>query len=228
MATKSRGGRTAAVPGPPAKANPRYRKPLGTFTFTQSDTRTYSHPEPRYDVPQRRFRMKRFVFMCVIALVLAAASAYAAKIEITYMAWYNTTESEAADIQKTAGQVQRVTGQDPRDDDRRQPRRLRDQAQHHGGGEAAAGHLHHGGAHDHPLRGRRPACRRGQHVQARRSPLKSLAFTYKGKTVGYSCADEVLCSTTTRRCSTTPRSPILPPARTRPGHGRSSSRQPRS
>ena len=44
--------------------------------------------------------MKRLAFLSAVMLFAFAAVAFAAKVEITYMAWYNTTESEAADIQK--------------------------------------------------------------------------------------------------------------------------------
>ena len=66
--------------------------------------------------------MKRFVFLCAIALLVMAASAYAAKTEITYMAWYNTTESRGGGYSEDLGQVQRVPGRNPRHDDCRQPR----------------------------------------------------------------------------------------------------------
>ena len=85
------------------------------------------------------------------------------------MAWYNTTESEAADIQKTLDKFN--ASQDKihvtliavsRAD---YETKLNTMA----AAKQLPDTLHHGGAHDHPLRGRRPAGRRERHVQGRRS-----------------------------------------------------------
>ena len=136
--------------------------------------------------------MKRFVFLCAIALVLVAASAYAAKIEITYMAWYNTTESEAADIQKTLDKFN--ASQDKihvtmiavsRNDYETKLNTM-----------AAAKQLPDTCIMAEPMTIRYAAAGlladMGSVYKPDEAPLKSLAFTYKGKTVGYSCADEVL------------------------------------
>ncbi|MGA2615352.1 MAG: sugar ABC transporter substrate-binding protein [Spirochaetia bacterium] len=136
--------------------------------------------------------MKRFVFVCAIALLLAAASAYAAKIEITYMAWYNTTESEAADIQKQLDKFN--ASQDKihvtmiavsRADYETKLNTM-----------AAAKQLPDSCIMAEPMAIRYAAAGLLADVsdmyKPDERPLKSLAFTYKGKTVGYSCADEVL------------------------------------
>lgn len=45
---------------------------------------------------------RRWIFgILIITIIGISVPAFAAKTEITYMAWYNTTQSEAADIQKT-------------------------------------------------------------------------------------------------------------------------------
>ncbi|MGO9410019.1 MAG: extracellular solute-binding protein [Spirochaetia bacterium] len=136
--------------------------------------------------------MKRFVFLCAIALLVMAASAYAAKTEITYMAWYNTTESEAADIQKTLDKFN--ASQDAihvtmiavsRADYETKLNTM-----------AAAKQLPDTCIMAEPMTIRYAAAGlladMGDVYKPDEAPLKSLAFTYNGKTVGYSCADEVL------------------------------------
>jgi multiple sugar transport system substrate-binding protein len=136
--------------------------------------------------------MKRFVFLCAIAFLVIAAAAYAGKTEITYMAWYNTTESEAADIQKTLDTFN--ASQDAihvtliavsRADYETKLNTM-----------AAAKQLPDTCMMAEPMTIRYAAAGILADLSGMykpdEAPLKSLAFTYKGKTVGYSCADEVL------------------------------------
>jgi multiple sugar transport system substrate-binding protein len=121
-----------------------------------------------------------------------AASAYAGKIEITYMAWYNTTESEAADVQRTLDKFN--ASQDAihvtmiavsRTDYETKLNTM-----------AAAKQLPDTCMMAEPMTIRYAAAGLladlGGMYRPEEAPLKSLAFTYNGKTVGYSCADEVL------------------------------------
>ncbi|TCL76459.1 carbohydrate ABC transporter substrate-binding protein (CUT1 family) [Hydrogenispora ethanolica] len=136
---------------------------------------------------------RRWFLVClVIAMIAVSATAFAAKTEITYMAWYNTTESEAADIQKTLDKFN---------------------ASHDGihvtliavsradyetklNTMAAAKQLPDTCMMAEPMTIRYAAAGLladvGDMYKPDERPLKSLAFTYKGKTVGYSCANEVL------------------------------------
>ena len=130
--------------------------------------------------------------LLIITLIALSATAFAAKTEITYMAWYNTTESEAADIQKTLDKFN---------------------ASHDGihvtliavsradyeaklNTMAAAKQLPDTCMMAEPMTIRYAAAGLladvGDMYQPDERPLKSLAFTYKGKVVGYSCANEVL------------------------------------
>ncbi len=137
--------------------------------------------------------LKYVGFMALVLIVFAACGRRpAGKTEITYMAWYNTTQSEAADIQKTLDKfnasqekihVTLITvsradyetklntmaagKQLPDTCIMAEPMTIR---------YAAAGLL----------------ANMGDVYKKDEAPLKSLAFTYKGKVVGYSCADEVL------------------------------------
>lgn len=126
------------------------------------------------------------------ALALMALAAFAEKTEITYMAWYNTTESEAADIQKTLDKFN--TSQDKinvklitvsRADYETKLNTM-----------AAAKQLPDTAIMAEPMAIRYAAAGLLGDVSdmytAAEAPLKSLAFTYKGKTVAYSCANEVL------------------------------------
>jgi multiple sugar transport system substrate-binding protein len=127
------------------------------------------------------------------ALALVVSLAYAQqKTEITYMAWYNTTESEAADIQKTLDKFN--ASQDKinvklvavsRADYETKLNTM-----------AAAKQLPDTAIMAEPMAIRYAAAGLLGDVSdmytAAEAPLKSLAFTYKGKTVAYSCADEVL------------------------------------
>jgi multiple sugar transport system substrate-binding protein len=127
------------------------------------------------------------------ALALVVSLAYAQqKTEITYMAWYNTTESEAADIQKTLDKFN--ASQDKinvklvavsRADYETKLNTM-----------AAAKQLPDTAIMAEPMAIRYAAAGLLGDVSdmytPAEAPLKSLAFTYKGKTVAYSCADEVL------------------------------------
>ncbi len=137
--------------------------------------------------------MKVLKFLMTTALALVALSAFAQqKTEITYMAWYNTTESEAADIQKTLDKFN--TSQDKihvtlitvsRADYETKLNTM-----------ATAKQLPDTAIMAEPMTIRYAAAGLLGDVSdmytAAEAPLKSLAFTYKGKTVAYSCADEVL------------------------------------
>ena len=136
--------------------------------------------------------MKKMKYVLALAFVLIAASAFAAKIEITYMAWYNTTESEAADIQKTLDKFN--ASQDgihvtmiavSRADYETKLNTM-----------AAAKQLPDTCIMAEPMTIRYAAAGLLADMsgvyKTDEAPLKSLAFTYKGKVVGYSCADEVL------------------------------------
>jgi len=124
--------------------------------------------------------------------VLAASQAVAQKTEITYMAWYNTTQSEAADIQATLDKfnasqsnihVTLITVS--RSDYETKLNTM-----------AAGKQLPDTCMMAEPMTIRYAAAGlladMGGVYKPDEAPLKSLAFTYQGKTVGYSCADEVL------------------------------------
>ncbi len=137
--------------------------------------------------------MKALRILLTSALALVVSLAYAQqKTEITYMAWYNTTESEAADIQKTLDKFN--ASQDKinvklvavsRADYETKLNTM-----------AAAKQLPDTALMAEPMAIRYAAAGLLGDVSdmytAAEAPLKSLAFTYKGKTVAYSCADEVL------------------------------------
>jgi len=127
-----------------------------------------------------------------LSILLFSISAFTAKTEINYMAWYNTTESEAADIQKTLDkynssqdnvEVKLITVS--RADYETKLNTM-----------AAANQLPDCCMMAEPMAIRYAAAGILADVSdmytAKEAPLKSLAFTYKGKIVGYSCADEVL------------------------------------
>ncbi len=124
--------------------------------------------------------------------VLAASQAAAQKTEITYMAWYNTTESEAADVQVVLDKFN--ASQDKihvtliavsRADYETKLNTM-----------AAGKQLPDSAMMAEPMAIRYAAAGVLADVSdmytAAEAPLKSLAFTYKGKVVAYSCADEVL------------------------------------
>jgi multiple sugar transport system substrate-binding protein len=131
--------------------------------------------------------------MAVVVLSLFVVVGVAAqKAEITYMAWYNTTESEAADIQKTLDKfnasqngihVTLITVS--RTDYETKLNTM-----------AAGNQLPDTCIMAEPMCIRYAAAgllaNVGDMYKPDEAPLKSLAFTYQGKTVGYSCADEVL------------------------------------
>jgi multiple sugar transport system substrate-binding protein len=134
---------------------------------------------------------KRLI-ISAISLVVFIGLAAAQKTEITYMAWYNTTESEAADTQKVLDKFN--ASQDKihvtlisvsRADYETKLNTM-----------AAARQLPDTCMMAEPMTIRYAAAGlladMSDVYTAAEAPLKSLAFTYKGKTVGYSCADEVL------------------------------------
>jgi multiple sugar transport system substrate-binding protein len=139
------------------------------------------------------FNLKRLLAVLLLVVVISiSASAFAAKTEITYMAWYNTTESEAADIQKTLDKFNAsqndihvsliaVSWNDynTKLNTMAAAKQLPDTCMMNEAMTiryAAAGIL----------------ADVSDMYSADEAPLKSLAFTYKGKTVAYSCANEVL------------------------------------
>lgn len=137
--------------------------------------------------------MKILKFLMTTALALTAFAAFGQqKTEITYMAWYNTTESEAADIQKTLDKFN--NSQDKihvtlitvsRADYETKLNTM-----------AAGRQLPDTAIMAEPMTIRYAAAGLLGDVSdmytSAEAPLKSLAFTYKGKTVAYSCANEVL------------------------------------
>ncbi|HVO38449.1 MAG TPA: sugar ABC transporter substrate-binding protein [Spirochaetia bacterium] len=140
-----------------------------------------------------RIRKIGLLVLAAAALfVLAAGQASAQKTEITYMAWYNTTQSEAADIQKTLDKFN--ASQDKihvtlitvsRADYETKLNTM-----------AAGKQLPDTCIMAEPMTIRYAAAGlladMGDVYKPDEAPLKSLAFTYNGKVVGYSCADEVL------------------------------------
>lgn len=133
-----------------------------------------------------------FFVLLIIMMIAVSASVFAAKTEITYMAWYNTTQSEAADIQKTLDKFNASQGSIhvtlvavSRNDYETKLNTM-----------AAAKQLPDTCMMAEPMTIRYAAAGLLADVSdmytANEAPLKSLAFTYKGKTVAYSCANEVL------------------------------------
>ncbi len=133
-----------------------------------------------------------FIVVLIVVLVVISANAFAAKAEITYMAWYNTTESEAADIQKSLDKFN--SSQDKVhvtliavswNDYNTKLNTM-----------AAAKQLPDCCMMNEAMTIRYAAAGILADVSdmypASEAPLKSLAFTYKGKVVGYSSANEVL------------------------------------
>lgn len=138
------------------------------------------------------FFRRLVVGLLIILMILLSSVAFAAKTKIAYMAWYNTTESEAADIQKTLDKfnashntihVTLITVS--RADYETKLNTM-----------AAAKQLPDCCMMAEPMTIRYAAAGLLADVSdmysAREAPLKSLAFTYKGKTVAYSCSNEVL------------------------------------
>jgi multiple sugar transport system substrate-binding protein len=137
--------------------------------------------------------MKILKFVMTSALALAATAAWATPVEITYMTWYNNTESEGQDIQKSLDKFN-AEYQDkihvklvivPRDgyetkvNTMAAGKQLPDTTSL---SEAMAIQFASAGL----------LADVSNMYPADKAPLKSLAFTYQGKVVGYSCADEVL------------------------------------
>ncbi|MGE5583055.1 MAG: ABC transporter substrate-binding protein [Bacillota bacterium] len=132
------------------------------------------------------------IVLFIISMVVISATAFAAKTEITYMAWYNTTQSEAADIQKTLDVFNASQNSIhvsliavSRADYETKLNTM-----------AAAKQLPDTCMMAEPMTIRYAAAGLLADVsdmyKSEEAPLKSLAFTYKGKTVAYSCANEVL------------------------------------
>jgi multiple sugar transport system substrate-binding protein len=138
------------------------------------------------------FRRLLVGVLIIITFLLSTIAFSASKTEISYMAWYNTTESEAADIQKTLDKynasqnkvhVTLITVS--RGDYETKLNTM-----------AAAKQLPDCCMMAEPMTIRYAAAGLladvGDMYSASEAPLKSLAFTYKGKTVAYSSANEVL------------------------------------
>ena len=137
------------------------------------------------------FKRLTVTFLLIVILVFSAFAAQQ-KTEITYMAWYNTTQSEAADIQKTLDKfnaeqdeihVSLITVS--RADYETKLNTM-----------AAAKQLPDTCMMAEPMTLRYAAAGLLADVSdmydPEEAPLESLAFTYRGKTVAYSCANEVL------------------------------------
>lgn len=135
---------------------------------------------------------RMFVVLLFIMIIASSVSVFAAKTEITYMAWYNTTQSEAADIQKTLDKFNSLQNgihvsliAVSRNDYETKLNTM-----------AAAKQLPDTCMMAEPMTIRYAASGLLADVsdmyKPEEAPLKSLAFTYKGKTVAYSCANEVL------------------------------------
>ncbi len=132
------------------------------------------------------------ILALVVLAVVAISPIGAAKIEISYMAWYNTTQSEANQVQHTIDQFN--ASQDkihvtliaiPRDGYETKVNTM------------AAGHqlpdcteLSEAMALEFAAAGLLADV--SSMYPADNAPLKSLAFTYQGKPVGYSSGNEVL------------------------------------
>lgn len=135
---------------------------------------------------------RRLTVVSLIIMIISIPIFAQAKTEITYMAWYNTTQSEAADIQKTLDKFN--SSQDKihvsliavsRADYETKLNTM-----------AAAKQLPDTCMMAEPMTIRYAAAGLLADVsdmyKPEEAPLKSLAFTYKGKTVAYSCSNEVL------------------------------------
>ena len=137
--------------------------------------------------------MHSLTILMTSALALTAVAVWSAPIEITYMTWYNNTESEGQDIQKSIDKFN-AQYQDkihvklviiPRDgyetkvNTMAAGKQLPDTTSL---SEAMAIQFASAGL----------LADVSNMYPKDKAPLKSLAFTYQGKVVGYSCADEVL------------------------------------
>ncbi len=147
--------------------------------------------------------MKRFGYLVGVVLVLVSFSVYGSgkgegtksstgKTELSYMAWYNTTQSEGAQVQAILDQYNQLQDKVhvnliiiPRDGYETKVNTMAAGNQLPDTTElseamaitfAAAGLL----------------ADVSSMYPAENAPLKSLAFTYNGKVVGYSSGDEVL------------------------------------
>ena len=135
----------------------------------------------------------RRLFVVLLTTMMISTFTFAQqKTEITYMAWYNTTQSEAADIQKTLDKFN--ASQDnihvslisvSRADYETKLNTM-----------AAAKQLPDTCMMAEPMTIRYAAAGLLADVsdmyKPEEAPLQSLAFTHKGKTVAYSCSNEVL------------------------------------
>ncbi len=137
--------------------------------------------------------MKKLQFIMVASLALSALSAWAKPVEITYMAWYNSTESEGQDVQKqldmfNAQYKDKIIvklimvpreGYEAKTNTMAAAKKLPD-----------ATLLSEAMALDFASAGFLADV--GSMYPKGEEPLKSLAFTYNGKPVAYSSANEVL------------------------------------
>ena len=140
--------------------------------------------------------MKRFfLFILVLILVLVLIMTFACtkkKAEITYMAWYNTTQSEGQEIQKS------LDVYNEKQDKVHVNLILVSRADYEAklNTMAAANQLPDACIMAEPMVLRYAVAGKLADVSdmysKEEAPLDSLAFTYKGKPVAYSCADEVL------------------------------------
>ena len=135
---------------------------------------------------------KAFFLVLAVVSLIAVTSVSAQKTEITYMAWYNTTQSEAADIQVTLDKFN--SSQDKIHVTLITVSRADYEAKLNT--MAAGKQLPDTCMMAEPMTIRYAQAGlladESDMYKPDEAPLKSLAFTYNGKTVGYSCADEVL------------------------------------
>ena len=137
--------------------------------------------------------MKALKTLLVASLAFCAIAAWAAPAEITYMTWYNNTESEGQDIQKSIDKFNTEykdkihvkliivprAGYETKVNTMAAGKSLPDTTNL---SEAMALEFASAGL----------LADVGNMYTKDKAPLKSLAFTYNGKAVGYSCADEIL------------------------------------
>ena len=137
-------------------------------------------------------KTRKILLALAVFSLLAVAGATAQKTEITYMAWYNTTQSEAADIQATLDKFN--ASQDKIHVTLITVSRADYEAKLNT--MAAGKQLPDTCMMAEPMTIRYAQAGlladESDMYKPDEAPLKSLAFTYNGKTVGYSCADEVL------------------------------------
>jgi len=136
--------------------------------------------------------LKSFLMTAAFLVALTGIASAQKKTEITYMAWYNTTQSEEADTQRVLDRFNASQSDIhvslimvSRPDYETKLNTM-----------AAAKQLPDTCMMAEPMTIRYAAAGLLADVSdmytVAEAPLRSLAFTYKGKTVGYSCANEVL------------------------------------